>query len=228
MDTGGILVPSCTFSKIPSARFFFLPPDAPIPEGGGGGEKERNLSGKASFQPVTRMDRLPSVRSLYRGLLISNDLLGKQPAAFRSRKKKKERDSLLRSSIDVPPPVYRNPLHETRGSPPCLFPSLFNRHGDVRLVRFSFVSISFHDEMKSEGSADAALSSRDISSTTVYDAGNNVRCKSDAYPLFLSSSLSSPSTRWSWPLCAFSFSFLLPLRISDRRLGRAQYYILII
>lgn len=139
MDTGGILVPSCTFSKIPSARFFFLPPDAPIPEGG---EKERNLSGKASFQPVTRMDRLPSVRSLYRGLLISNDLLGKQPAAFRSRKKKKERDSLLRSSIDVPPPVYRNPLHETRGSPPCLFPSLFNRHRASRtfFLRLHFIS----------------------------------------------------------------------------------------
>lgn len=60
--TLGYCGPSCTFGKIPIFFFSFLP------EVRG---KERNLSTRS-----TRMDRLPSVRSLYRGLLISNDLLG--------------------------------------------------------------------------------------------------------------------------------------------------------
>lgn len=78
-NNSGILWPQLYLRQ--NSDFFF----SFLPEVRG---KERNLSTRS-----TRMDRLPSVRSLYRGLLISNDLLG-WPAAFRGKEKEEGRSSI--------------------------------------------------------------------------------------------------------------------------------------
>lgn len=149
--------------------------------------RERNLSGKkASFQPVTRMDRLPSVRSLYRGLLISNDLLLGVTSCFSRQKEKgggegggeRRNGLLLRSSIDAPSLLY---LSSSCWRAIRLLLGLLLSSSDAWFVVFPSASPETR-QGKARGGTDAAISpsSRAISSTTVSNGQVG-----DANPLFL-------------------------------------------
>lgn len=131
------------------------------------------------------MDRLPSVRSLYRGLLISNDLLLLGVTSCFSRQKEKGGGGgggmvyYWRSSIDAPSLLYL--------SSSCwrairrLLLGLLLSSSDVSFVVFPSASPETR-QGKARGGTDAALSpsSRAISSTTVSN-GQTVKCKS-AFP----------------------------------------------
>lgn len=175
--------------------------------------RERNLSGKkASFQPVTRMDRLPSVRSLYRGLLISNDLLLGVTSCF-SRQKEKggggREEEWSTTEIEYRcsfSPLSLVLLLESHQAPPRPS-SLFIR----RLVRrFSFC-LSRDETRKSEGRNRCCYLSF-LASHLFHDRFQwpGRRCKS-AFPF-----PSSPSSFGRGHCCQFFFFFPPSEGISPR------------